>query len=415
MSFAFRYLAPAGSPVSTVDLLRWCGTAFAATPAPVVLAQTLRQRLNVGHVFFTSTGRAGMTILLQAMRGLSAGTRTEVVIPSYTCYSVPASVVKAGLRPRIVDIDPVTLDFDRDVLERTDFSRVLAVIATNLYGLPNDLPALQQLTRRHGAFLIDDAAQALGARVGGRWSGTWGDAGLFSFDKGKNVAAIDGGIVVTSSEPLAAALRDQVAGLEPARVAASTANVVKALAYFALLRPWLYGIPARTPQLQLGRTIFTTDFPLAQADPTLLALGLTMLNRVDEFLAARRANARGLIEELRGADVTPIAPRADAEPAYLRLPILARSAEEQRAAIRSLTRAGIGATGSYPSSIADLDELQPYLTDQRPAAGGGRSVAQRIVTLPTHPFVTSRDIRRIAMTLEAQRAGVAGATAYTAR
>ena len=279
--------------------MRWCGTAFSSTPAPAALEQAIRDRFGVRHVFLTSTGRAGLTLLLRAMRRLADGTRDQVVVPSYTCYSVPASVVKAGLRPRIVDISPHTLDYAPEALEQTDFSRVLAIVATNLYGLPNDLPALERVARRHGTFLVDDAAQALGATVGGRWSGTWGDAGLFSFDKGKNVSAIDGGILVTNSDALAAALREETARLETPGLGTSAVHVLKALAYFALLRPWLYGIPARIPQLGLGRTVYTTDYPLAQSDRVLVALGLTMLRRLDEFTSARRANAAALLAELR--------------------------------------------------------------------------------------------------------------------
>ena len=411
MASLFRYLAPAGSPVTTGDLLRWCGTAFASTPARVALEQAIRDRFAVRHVSLTSTGRAGLTLLLRAMRRLADGTRDQVVVPSYTCYSVPASVVKAGLRPRIVDVSPHTLDYTPEALEQTDFSRVLAIVATNLYGLPNDLPALERVASHHGAFLIDDAAQALGATVGGRWSGTRGDAGLFSFDKGKNVSAIDGGILVTNSDALAAALREETAHLETPGAGASAVHVLKALAYFALLRPSLYGIPARIPQLGLGRTVYTTDFPLRQPDRVLVALGLTMLRRLDEFTSARRANAAAALAELRPIELDTIEPQAGTAPAYLRLPVLLAGEREQRAAIEALNAAGIGATRSYPASIADLPELRGQLADAGPVAKGGREIARRIVTLPTHPLITAADISRMRVILQGRGINAAHAKA----
>ncbi len=94
----------------------------------------------------------------------------------------------------------------------------------------------------------------MGATVAGRKSGTWGDAGLFSFDKGKNVSAIDGGVVVTSSSEIARHCERETATLASPSAAASGLDVVKAIAYFALLRPWLYWIPQRIPQLGLGKT-----------------------------------------------------------------------------------------------------------------------------------------------------------------
>jgi dTDP-4-amino-4,6-dideoxygalactose transaminase len=396
----FRYLAPAGSPVTTVDLLRWFGTVFSNQAASVVLEQAIRDRFDVRHVTLTSTGRAGLTLLLRAMRRLADRTRDQVVVPSYTCYSVPASVVKAGLRPRIVDISPRTLDYAPEALERTDYSRVLAIVATNLYGLPNNLPALERVAHKNGVFLIDDAAQALGATVGGRWSGTWGDAGLFSFDKGKNVSAIDGGILVTHSDALAAALKEETARLETPGPGTSAVHVLKALAYFALLRPSLYGIPARIPQLGLGRTVYTTDYALSQPDRVLVALGLTMLPRLDEFTRARRANAAALLAQLRGIELDTVQPLAGSEPAYLRLPLLVINEQQRSATIEALNSAGIGATRSYPASIADVAELRAELADPKPVATGGREIARRIVTLPTHPLVGAADISRMRMILE---------------
>ena len=97
--------------------------------ASEALRQVIRERFGVRHCALTSTGRAGLTLLLKAMKRLGRARADEVVIPSYTCYSVAASIAKAGLRPRIVDIDPATLDYVPAQLERTDFSRALAIVA----------------------------------------------------------------------------------------------------------------------------------------------------------------------------------------------------------------------------------------------------------------------------------------------
>lgn len=402
-----RYLAPAGSPITVSDLLRWAGTAVTPGDAERRLTQAVSARVGGVHATATSTGRAGMTLLLRAMRRLAATSRTEVVLPSYTCYSVAASIVKAGLKPRVVDISPRTLDYAPDALATVDFSRVLAVIATNLYGIPNDLPTLLSLTRAHGAFLIDDAAQAMGASIGGRASGTWGDAGLYSFDKGKNVSAIDGGVVLTQTDALAAALDAEMQECRRPPATTSAVHVAKAVAYSVLLRPWLYGIPARIPQLGLGRTVFTTDYPLDRPDPALMALAVTMLPRLEAFTAARQANAAALLNELRRLGVESVTPSTGSVAAYLRLPILVADARQQAAVIADMHAAGIGATTSYPASLADVPDLQPYLANPNPPAAGGRDVAARIVTLPTHPFVTPADIRRMAQVL----AGRGGAPA----
>jgi len=391
MALLSRYLAPAGAPIGAIDVARWVPALAGARPVSA-LRDRLRDRFGPSHYVLTSTGRAGMTLLLRAMHQLAPG-RDEVVLPSYTCYSVAASAAKAGLKVRLVDIDPATLDYDPARLAATDFSRVLAMVATNLYGLPGQLPALAEVARTHGVFLIDDAAQAMGARVGGRASGTWGDAGLFSFDKGKNVCAIDGGVLTVGADDLAAALDREVAGQPGPPVLTSAVHIAKALAYAVLLRPSLYGMVTRIPQLELGKTVFTTDFPLDGPDPALAALAATMLPRLEAFTAARRTNAAAYLERLAAIPgLRTIAPVASAEPVYLRLPVLCATASAKQRAIAALTAAGIGASGSYPASLADVPEVQKVMVNGPVAADGGREVARCIVTLPTHPYVTIHDI-----------------------
>jgi perosamine synthetase len=406
-----RTLAPAGAPIRVADLARWSAFSASARKAGGALEHEVCTRFGAGHAVLTSTGRAGLTLLLRAMRRLAAPHRDEVILPSYTCYSVAASVVKAGLRPRLVDIAPETLDYAPQELASADYRRVLAVVATNLYGLPNNLPAIARVARAHGAFLIDDAAQAMGASVGGRWSGTWGDGGIFSFDKGKNVSAIDGGVVVAGSGLLAGTVAEELAGQTSTGEAESAVHLVKALAYFVLLRPWLYGIPARMPQLGLGKTIFTTDFPLSRPDSLLTALALTMMHRLDEFTSARVCNAHALAAGLSMLpSFRPAVLVSGASPVYLRFPVVCATAELRDAALSALAHAGGGASASYPESLIDVPELQPHLANPGAMADGGRFVARRILTLPTHPFVRAGDIEAIVDTLER-----ATATAHAAK
>ena len=395
VAFPARYVAPAGAPIGASDVARWLPALLTAREPAGLLRDALRARFGSGHYFLSSTGRAGMTLLFRAMRRLAPPARHEVVLPSYTCYSVAASAAKAGLKVRIIDIDPDTLDYALADLAATDFSRVLAIVATNLYGLPGNLPALASLARDRGVFLIDDAAQAMGATVGGRPSGTWGDAGLFSFDKGKNVCAIDGGVLTTQSDDLAAALHQEMAALPRPRAWASAVHVAKALGYAVLLRPSLYGFVTRIPQLELGKTVFTTEFPLDGPDPALSSLAAAMLPRLEAFTAARRANAAALLSGLAAVStVHPITPAVGATPVYLRLPVLCASEAARQQTVAALNAAGIGASGSYPASLVDVPEVQHLMAGGPVTAEVGRHVARCIVTLPTHPLVTSADVAR---------------------
>jgi perosamine synthetase len=389
----FRHVAPAGAPIRPGDLVRWIGRLPASGRAVETLRATIRSRFGVRECFPVRTGRAGLAMLLETLARLAPG-RTDVVVPAYTCYSVAASVVKAGLRPRLVDVDPTTLDFDANELAGLD-GPILAIVGTNLYGMPNDMPNLTRVAERLGAFLIDDAAQAMGASVGGRPSGTWGDAGLYSLDKGKNVSAIDGGLLVTTSVPIAAAIEPRWRDLGRPGAAAVAEDAVKVLAYAALLSPSVYWIPRSIPQLGLGLTPFTTDYPIEQMPGLLGALALTMLPRLDEFTKARQARARTLIDRLGDlSGVRVPVPAAGAIPVYLRLPIMVDAAARPRV-LAALGRHGIGATASYPTALADVAELRPHLVNADAAVPGARAIATQIVTLPTHPYVSDTDVDRM--------------------
>lgn len=396
-----RHVAPAGSPIRAGDLARWIGRVLTGSDARDSLRRVVCQTFAVRYCLPVSTGRAGLTVLLQAMSRL-APDRREVLVPAYTCFSVPASIVKAGLRPRLVDIDPATLDLAPAALAEVDGRGVLAVIATNLYGMPNDLPALAAAAEAMGAFLIDDAAQAMGAAVGDRASGSWGDAGLYSLDKGKNISAIDGGLVVTRSEAIARELERDAGALGRPAAAAVAKDAAKVLAYAAMLPPSIYWIPRSIPQLGLGLTAFTTEFPLDEMPSLLASLALTMLPHLERYNAQRTAHARALIDQLARVDGIRVpAPTPGATPVYLRLPVLVDDPASQAPLIEALNRTGIGATGSYPTSLADVPGLQPHLANPGVAVPGARHVAARIVTLPTHPYVSARDRERTVDTIRA--------------
>ena len=250
---ALRYLAPSGAPIHGTDLFSWAVAAAGSHDVHASLRTRIRSRFDVQQAFLMSTGRAGLTVMLRALQRLVPAERNEVIVPAYTCYSVAAAVIKSGLRVRVVDISPETLDYRIDSLENEDFSRVLAIIATNLYGFPSDLPRLSRLAHGRGVFLVDDAAQAMGASIEGRSCGTWGEVGLFSFDKGKNVAAIDGGVILAQSTRAAEAIEVELRALPAAAARTAAVNVAKTLVYFSMLRPSLYGLLQNIPQLGLGR------------------------------------------------------------------------------------------------------------------------------------------------------------------
>jgi perosamine synthetase len=405
-----RHVAPAGAPITTADLIRW-GRRGIGTNGHAALAEAIATRFGAKHVFLTNTGRAGLTVAFRALRTL-APSRDEVVLPAYTCFSVAASAVRAGLKVRIVDVDPATLDFDREGLETCDLRKALAVVATNPYGYPSDMRTLRALTRHHGVFLIDDAAQAMGASADGSPSGVRGDVGLFSLDKGKNVSAIDGGIVIAQSDEVADAIRQLIESLPPATPSVVAELAAKLCVYVTFLRPSLYWIPNSLPNTGIGATVYRTDFALAQMPAPVASLGRVMLDRLDGFSEHRRMMAESWRRALAGVDgISQVRAVTDSTPACLRYPILEADGVWKDRTIRALNAVGVGASCSYPTQLSAIPNLAPHLVGPCADLAGGRTVAARIVTLPTHPLVTERDVRRGAAALANTRARGAFAVA----
>lgn len=396
-------LAPSGTPITVGELLKW----LALQPrAPQILADFQRafcKRYQHDHSFLVSSGRAAMVVLLRALRALASSERNIVIVPSYTCYSVPASAIRAGLRVRVLDIDPHTLSYDLDALARTDFSNVLAIVSANLYGLPNNLPAIATLARHHGVYFIDDAAQSLGATVDGRPAGGFGDAGLYSLDKGKNITSIQGGVLVTHSQAIAAQIRQQLEML-PAPPWQRTLNqAVQLLIYGLLLRPWLYWIPARLPFLKLGITRYEIDYPMECYCPHMGVMGALLFRKIDQVTRRRSENALRYLEQLRDIPYLEIPrPLPGSEPVYLRLPVLVDSAERRARLLELLTAEGLGVTSSYPLSTIDIPQIQDHLDLASSLGDAGRSIAERILTLPTHPYVQPHHIDRISSILRTE-------------
>ncbi len=151
---------------------------------------------------------SGTDALILAMRALGIGPGDEVITVSHTAVATVSAIVATGARPVLVDIDPGSYTIDPERAEKAISSRTKAIIPVHIYGLAADMDAIMKLAAAHGLKVIEDCAQAAGARYRGKRVGSIGDAGCFSFYPTKNLGAIgDGGMVVTKNAELAGSIR----------------------------------------------------------------------------------------------------------------------------------------------------------------------------------------------------------------
>lgn len=165
--------------------------------------------LGVPHAVACASGTDALLLVLRAL-DLEPG--DEVIVPAFTFFASAGAVWNAGLRPVFADIDPATFNVDPASVRSAITDRTRAIMAVHLFGQMADMPALEAIAREYGLALIEDAAQAFGARQrqGETWrmAGTVGTAGCFSFFPTKNLGAFgDGGMVVTRDAALAERVR----------------------------------------------------------------------------------------------------------------------------------------------------------------------------------------------------------------
>ena len=152
-----------------------------------------------------SNGTAAIQLALTAC-GVGAG--DEVIVPANTFFATAEAVSTAGATPVFVDCDPASCNIDASKIEASITPRTRAVIPVHLYGRPADLDAVFEIAERHKLIVVEDAAQAHGARYKGRRVGPLGRAGCFSFYPGKNLGAYgEGGAVVTNDAEVARRVR----------------------------------------------------------------------------------------------------------------------------------------------------------------------------------------------------------------
>ncbi len=155
----------------------------------------------------------GTDALVLALLALGIGAGDTVITVSHTAVATVAAIELAGAEPLLVDIDPAMFTLDPQKLADTvrdhPARKFKAVIPVHLYGQPADMPAILAVAQQHGLRVIEDCAQSHGATVGGKATGTFGDAATFSFYPTKNLGAIgDGGAVVTHDAALTGRIRE---------------------------------------------------------------------------------------------------------------------------------------------------------------------------------------------------------------
>jgi len=372
-----RELPRAGLAVGWGDLrAAWRRRDRAAAELPAAFSRWL----GVEGARVASSGRAALCLTLRALADGSA--RRRVIVPAYTCPTVPLAVARAGLEVELCDVDPASANLDPELLGECLGPQTLAVVAVHMNGIPCELDAILARAREAGAAVIEDCAAAAGATLHGRPVGSFGDAAFFSLARGKGFTAYAGGVGVG---------RIWKEGAEgEVAPGAELLTLARLLALVLFFHPRRYWALRRLP-LGWENEVYAPGFPLGGMGALRQGVALSVLERLDRVVAERRERARYLERRLRGlAGVCLLVPPPDSDPCWPWLPLLVGRRDE---AVRRLRAEGLGASPLFTRSLDDYEYLRGVVpAGSYPVA---RSLAGRLMSLPTHCHVTARDLDRM--------------------
>ena len=391
-----RTLPPAAAPLSFRDLFSGLKGIAAGVQEEERLKQEIKDFFNKKHCFFVSSGKAALTLVLLALKEMHPE-RNQVLIPAFSCYSVPSAIVRAGLQVELCDIDLQTLDYDFAQLEaKIKNPNLLCVLSLHLFGLPANVERLKQIRRDPAVTIVEDAAQAMGGEWQGKKLGTIGDVGFFSLGRGKALTAVEGGVILTDDEGLGGRLQVLERGLPECSSLKTISQFVYALALIFLLRPAFYWIPSSMPFLRLGETRFDPHFSVLKLSGFQAGLLRNLRHKISGNRSARRANIQFWIDKCSSLEVKCLGNQT-LIPDLIRFPLHLGSPDAVERLIEKSRLQGYGLARTYPDAIHGIQELKDQFAGQDFA--NARKATQEMVTFPVHGFLNEKDRERIAQLL----------------
>ena len=307
---------------------------------------------EAAHCVGVASGTAALSLMLEAY-GIGPG--DEVIVPAHTFIASALAVAHVGAMPVLCDVDAATGLIDPDAARACVGPRTAAVLAVHLYGQACDMAPLNAFAKQHGLLVLEDAAQAHGARYRGRRVGSLGAAAAFSFYPSKNLGALgDGGAVCTNDDLLATRLR----------------------------RLRNLGQRVKGEHVEIGYN--------ERLDGLQAALLRVKLPHLDRWNDQRRQHA-ALYRQLLPSDLTIAQEREDSPSIYHLFPTLVDNRDRVAAGLRAR---GIETGVHYAPAVHE----HASWTNNPPMHGSvpvAESWAARELSLPMHPDLTTQEIERV--------------------
>lgn len=386
-----RTLPPAAAPIPFGTILRALPACLRKSGRHAgFFEEEIKQYCGSKYCFLVSSGKAALVLILSALKKLYPD-RDTVLMPAFTCYSVPASVKRAGLKIALCDTAPSSLGLDTERLQNIvtaekGANKILCIVVTHLFGCPENYGAIRAIA---GADIpiVEDAAQAMGEEIDGRKLGTLGDAGFFSLGRGKALSTMEGGVIVTSRADIGETIGTLIKSLHKYSIAETLTLAAKTILANILQYPLFFWLPKAMPVLRLGETIYDENFSLNHISYFQRRLADDWLGRLKKHRDARIKNIRLWKDRLPVGFSS--ACMGDGKLSLIRLPIFVGSREERDKLVKLSEQNGLGVMPSYPSPINKIPEISQEFVDQ--SYPHAHDICSRLITIPVHEFVRKDD------------------------
>lgn len=335
------------------------------------------RRVGVAHAVTMSSCTAGLHLSLHA-QGIGPG--DTVIVPAMTHVATGHAVEYCGARPVFCDIDPQTGNLDAKALPEavqraTRLGKLRAIMVVHYLGLPADMDAINAIAKASGATVIEDCALAIDATFDGRKAGTLGLAGCFSFYPVKHITTIEGGMVTTDDDNLAASLRR-----------------LRAFGYDKALGE-------RTKPGQYDVVALGYNYRMNEVEA---AVGCAQLGKLDEFQNRRARNfatLSGALAKAPGLFVCPARHEKSVSSHYCLNVVLDQGGDYRDDVVAALSARGIETSLHYPSALP----LFSYYASKYGHQPGEFPVAERFaagtISISVGPHLETDDMLMVGQTL----------------
>ncbi len=333
---------------------------FLSRPAggPVVqeFQKSMAEMHGMKYAYATTSGTSSLHLAISA---LELKPNDEVIVPALSNIADCSVVIQEGAKPVFADIDPETFNINPKDIEKKITPKTRAIIVVHIYGEPADMDVIMDLAKKHGLIVIEDCAQASGARYKNKYVGSFGDISCSSFYQTKHIIIGEGGIVMTNNK--------------------KWFNIVDSLANNGIIKE-------NPDEYDYDRIGYNYQMSEIQA-----ALGISQLNTLDRMNEVRRDNAALYVKKLKDTDIVFQKNGHDSENSFFYLTgLLPEKLTNQRGEfLREVKAEGVPIKTLYPMTLPETKLLRDEYGSNCPIA---KDIAKRLFNVYVNPGLEKEDI-----------------------